>query len=248
MRDYIEELDRRLTLVARADARRGPAARFASALATTPRGWIAIAASCGAGVVAVLALNAGTAPTPSAVLPILSKPPIDVTAMLARGTRMSLIRRLALEHARAFVAASGTAYVAQTSTGLCVVIPNAPTAFPPATGAVWGCAPLADLEREGQILTLGFGPGAYEFVAMVPVGGSVDLTLNGTTTTVPINDDGIASGIVHENATVAVHVGNSTLTAPLGPNATRQPCPPTNGQSGPGPCSGTPTGATTATS
>jgi hypothetical protein len=255
MRDYIEQLDQHLTQVARAETRRGPAARFASAVATTPRCWIAIAATGGAAVIAALALSAGTTPTPAQAFPILKQHPIDVTSVLARGVRTSLMRRLALEHARAFAAASGTAYVTQTSNGLCVVVPNLVPNAPPAgqqipagaTGTVWGCASLANMEREGQILTLGPSPGAYEFVAMVPVGGSVDLTLNGTTTTVPVNDDGIASGIVHENATVSVHVGNSNLTTALGPNA-NPPLHPPLGESPTGTGAATPTGATTATS
>ena len=72
-----------------------------------------------------------------------------------------------------------------------------------------------------MIAGVGFVPGDYDFWALVPAGGSAQLTDDESTTTVPIND-GIATGVVHDSATLTVQVGGSTQTKQIGPQ-TSQP-------------------------
>ena len=54
---------------------------------------------------------------------------------------------------------------------------------------------------------------------LVPTGGTVTLTDDGTTTNVPVTALGIAGGVVHDNATVSLQVGSSVQTSQVGPSA-----------------------------
>ena len=83
-------------------------------------------------------------------------------------------------------------------------------------------------DRVGEEDRVGVEDGG-EFVVLVPAGGSVDLTTNGTTTAVPIDDGGIATGPVDQAATLTVTVGSSVTTTQLGPNVDQLPAGPPTG-------------------
>jgi hypothetical protein len=215
MRDYAEQLEQRLITAARAEARRGRTGRLWRATLTRPVPSVAVLGSMigAAATVAALLLTAAAAPSAAQAFPILAKPANDVRA----GRRV-------LRHAHEFSEASGTGYVLETHNGdtLCVdsypppgLLPQSPDAHASA------CGSTALAEQRGILESVYWDalPNQYRFVALVPVGGSVDLTIDGTTTPIPVTGDGIATGVVNQDATVALHVGETTTTEPLGPNA-----------------------------
>jgi hypothetical protein len=53
-------------------------------------------------------------------------------------------------------------------------------------------------------------------IALVPTGGTMSLTDDGATTPILTNDEGIAKGIVHDQANASVQIGNPSCghTAP----------------------------------
>jgi hypothetical protein len=113
-------------------------------------------------------------------------------------------------------------YVAQSTDGsfICVGFTNADNASERV-----GCSTTAIAEQQGIVVTFG----GEEFVALVPAGGSADLTTNGTTTAVPIDDGGIATGTVDQAATLTVTVGSSVTKTQLGPNVDQLPAGPPTG-------------------
>ena len=123
---------------------------------------------------------------------------------------------------------SGLGYVLQTyaqttdsSTTLCVGFVSPPGATPVTSARA--CALTASVEQQGLVLNWAWTPGDYNFVALVPTGGSVTLTDDGATTNVPVDANGIAAGVVHDNATVSLQIGSSVQTTQLAPNARPAP-------------------------
>jgi hypothetical protein len=66
------------------------------------------------------------------------------------------------------------------------------------------------------LTTRDWSPGDYNFVALVPTGGNLTLTDDGTTTSVPVDANGIAGGVVHDNATLSIQVGGSVQASQVG--------------------------------
>ena len=214
MRDYAEQLEQRLMLAARAEAHRGWARRLWRAALARPVAWVAVVGTTGAAaaIVAALMLTAGAVPSAAQAFPILAKPASDIRV----GLRV-------LRHAREFAEATGTGYVLETSNGdtLCVdsypppgLLPQSPNAYDTM------CVPTAYAEQHGILESVYWPalPGDYRFVALVPVGGSADLTIGGATTTIPVAADGIATGVVTQDATVSLHIAGVTHTQQLGPD------------------------------
>ena len=67
-------------------ARRRPQVRFVRTVVATPRGWVALASTAGAAVVATLVLSAGTAPSVAQAFPILTKRATDLSGTSVAGT------------------------------------------------------------------------------------------------------------------------------------------------------------------
>jgi hypothetical protein len=114
-----------------------------------------------------------------------------------------------VQYAHAFAEAYGTGYVTESSDGstLCLVSSPASTSAP----VYLACGSTANAERYGILASFPLDGGTdYQFVALVPVSGTVTLTDNGTATAVPVDSNGIAVGVLTASATVAVHVGDAT--------------------------------------
>lgn len=201
----------------------------------------------GATLVAVLLLSAGGAPTAARALPILATRATPVAAIPHRASLLALLHSADTGSGGSAVSGdtswptswgpvhqfsvAGTApfgYVVQSSDGstLCLVVVS-----PPGTTVAYAarsCATTASVEQQGLVLTTrDWSPGDYNFVAVVPTGASVTLTDDGTTTDVPLDANGIAGGVVHDNATLSVQVGSSVQTSQVGPSTQAAPTGPT---------------------
>ena len=193
----------------------------------------------GATLAAALLLSAGGAPTAAQALPILATRATPVAAIPHRTSLLALLHSADTGSGASVVSGdtswpaswgpvhqfslAGSAtfgYVVQSSDGstLCVVLVS-----PPGTTVAYAartCAPTASAEQQGLVLTTrDWSPGDYNFVALVPTGGNVTLTDDGTTTNVPVDANGIAGGVVHDNATLSIQVGSSVQTSQVGPGA-----------------------------
>jgi hypothetical protein len=195
----------------------------------------------GATLAAVLLLSAGGAPTAAQALPILATPATPVAAIPHRASLLALLHSADTGSGGSVVSGDTTwptswgpvhqfsvagtfGYAVQSSDGstLCVVLVS-----PPGTTLAYAaraCAPTASAEQQGLVLTTrDWSPGDYNFVVLVPSGGNVTLTDDGTTTSVPVDANGIAAGVVHDNATLSVQVGSSVETSQVGPDAQGAP-------------------------
>jgi hypothetical protein len=204
----------------------------------------ASAGMLGATLAAVLLLSAGGAPRPARALPILASRGTPVNAIPHRASLLALLRSADTGgsgsvtsgdtswptswgpvHQFTVPGATVFGYVVESSDAstLCVVLVS-----PPATTvahAARTCAPSASADQQGLVLTTPpWSPGDYSFVAVVPTGGNVTLSDDGTTSSVPVDASGIAGGVVHDDATLSVQVGSSIQTSQVGPGA--QPAPP----------------------
>jgi hypothetical protein len=216
-------------------------------------------------VAAVLLLSAGSAPTAAQALPILATRATPVAALADHASLLAMLRGAAAGNSASgtggsgtswptswgpvheFSVAAGPGYVIQSSDGstLCVLLLSAPDTT--VAHSARTCAATSLAQQQGVLLTTSdWTPGDYDFVALVPTGGSVTLTDDGTTTNVPVDAGGIAAGVVHDNATVLLQAGSSLQTSELGPSA--QTTPPGAGvaTTPPGPVV-VPGGSTTAT-
>ena len=201
----------------------------------------------GATLAAVLLLSAGGTPTAAQALPILATRATPVAAIHHRASLLALLHSADTSSGGSMISGdtswptswgpvhqfsvAGTTafgYVVQSSDGstLCVALMS-----PPGTTVVYAartCAPTGSAEQQGLVLTTrDWSPGDYNFVALVPTGGNATLTDDGTTTSVPVDANGIASGVVHDNATLSIQVGSSVQTSQVGPSAQTIPTGPT---------------------
>jgi hypothetical protein len=85
------------------------------------------------------------------------------------------------------------------------------------------CASTAVAERS-SLVAVG-GAGSYQtdgnvFVALIPTGATVEVTDNGTTTPVPVND-GIATGVAPPTATLTTNIAGVAQTTQLAASAER---------------------------
>jgi hypothetical protein len=168
-------------------------------------------------VAAAVLLSAGGAPSAADAFPILKTPatPLAGHPLLARLRALSAAgTSTAFQTVHAYSVPNFTGVVLQSSDGstLCML------ASPPAGSSYFVCVPTTQAEQTGLLLAWTPTVGEAGFVALVPTRGSVTLTTNGTTTAVPVDANGIASGTVGTTATVSVQVGTSTATRQLTPN------------------------------
>ena len=187
-----------------------------------------------AGVVVVL--SAGGAPSAAQALPILGTPAVHVSDRAVARELHDLAGSSGWT-VHTFVGADGGAgYVEESAdeSRTCVFYtPPQPTdpaittvpagGTPTPTGY---CAPTADLMATGATATWNWNAGDYDYYAVVPTGGSLTLTDDGTTTSIQVDSAGIASGVVHDNATITLTVGTSTQARQLGPAASPTSTPP----------------------
>ena len=201
----------------------------------------------GATLAAVLLLSAGGAPTAAQALPILATRATPVAAIHHRGSLSALLHSADTStggsavsgdtswptswgpvHQFSLAGATAFGYVVQSSDGstLCVVLVSQPGTT--VAYAARTCAPTVSAAQQGLVLsTRDWSPGDYNFVALVPTGGNVTLTDDGTTTSVPVDANGIAGGVVHDNATLSIQVASSVQTSQVGPSAQTAPSGPT---------------------
>jgi hypothetical protein len=189
-----------------------------------------------AALAATLLLSAGGAPTAAHALPILATRATPVAAVPRRASLLALLHSAdtggdtSWGPVHQFSVAGGApfGYVVQSSDGstLCLVVVS-----PPGTTVAYAartCAPTASVEQQGLTLaTRDWSPGDYNFVAVVPSGGNVTLSDDGATSNVAVDANGIAGGVVHDNATLSIQVGGSVQTTPVGPAAQAAPADPT---------------------
>jgi hypothetical protein len=160
----------------------------------------------------VLSLG-GSRTSVAQAFPILARPAPDVR-----------IGHQTLHHAHPFAESDGTGYVVESSDGstLCVDSYPPPGLLPASSTLHDTVCESATYAQEHGILESVYWPGLpgdYRYVALVPVGGSVDLTINGVASSVAVGPDGIATGVVTQDASVSLHVAEVTTTEPLGPDA-----------------------------
>jgi hypothetical protein len=220
-----DELERAMRADLLAADTPSPKRTFRRAAARHRRRFLAaLAGTTGAAtaVVTALVLTAGAAPSAAQALPILSSP----AAHIRNPTVLRALRTLdgsGTWTTHTFTGPDGgTGYVEESQDGskLCVDYtppsPSAPSSGPTQT-PTGECDGTADLALHGIIMSWNWTPGNYDFYAVVPTGGSVSLTANGTTSAVPVDANGIAVGVVHDNATVSLQIGSSNQVMQLGP-------------------------------
>lgn len=201
-------------------------------------------------VAVALLISAGGSPSPAQALPILTTRAVPLSTTADHTWLATVIGggRDGDASARAFMTANFNGYVLVNPDGsiLCVALSSS-TGGP--GGTVASCGPTSSAEQTGMLMTWSWTSDDYDFVALVPAGGSLTLTDDGTTTNVPVDSNGVASGIVHDNSSVSLEAGGATKTKQLGPDAqpTTGPITAPGVASGPTAAPG-PTAATGATS
>ena len=216
-------------------------------------------------VAVVLLLSAGSAPTAAQALPILATRATPVAALANHASLLAMLHGAAAANSASGTDSSGTSwptswgpvhefslsagrgYVVQSSDAstLCVVLLSAPDTT--VAHAARTCAATSSAQQQGVLLTTSdWTTGDYNFVALVPTGGTVTLTDDGTTTNVPVDANGMVAGVVHDNAMVSLQVGSSVQTSQVGPSAQITPAGPGVPATPPSPVVA-PGGSTTAT-
>jgi hypothetical protein len=108
---------------------------------------------------------------------------------------------------------------------LCVLAIPTPAVDAHGVTAAGACSPTTDAEHSGLTMSFAFVPGEQDCAALVPTGGSAEMTENGATTPLPLID-GVASGSVQGAATLTIQVGDSTRNYPLDSSAAAPSAPP----------------------
>ena len=186
-----------------------------------------------AAALAAVLISAGGAPSAAQAFPILRTRPTDISRSSVRralaqwlGSPGSI--QAATENAHEFPISDGRAFVIESpDSGTLCLAATATTGITAGHGWVFGCDPTAYAEQSGMILSFGFTHTDLDFIALVPTGGTVTLTDDGTTTPVTVTD-GVAAGVVHDNATVALQVDGSTQTHQLDLNSPAPTTSPTS--------------------
>jgi hypothetical protein len=160
----------------------------------------ATATLAAAGVVIVL-VSAGSTPTAAQAFPILAKK--ATPSGFGAGY--------------AFPEPYGTGYVVQDSDGstLCVVVPP-PSSAP--TSSLFACAATESLEQQGGVILFSGPTGSPNaYLALVPTGGSLTVTANGTSTAQPVVD-GLATGTISQSEALTVQVADQTTVEQVAPD------------------------------
>ncbi len=214
----------------------------------------------GAAVAAALLLSAGSAPTEAQALPILATRAtpaavahhaslVQMLQGVSSGDGASWPTSWGPVHQFAIAAINLHGWVVESTDGstLCMVLMSPPAPGQTTVSADRTCAPTYSAEQQGMLLaTSDSTAGDYTFVVLVPTGGTVTLTDDGTTTNVAVSALGIAGGVVHDNASVSLQVGGSVQTSQVGPGAQTALPGPIGATASTGPTAST--GATGATS
>jgi hypothetical protein len=184
------------------------------------------AASALVATLAAVLLSAGGAPSVAQAFPILASPTVDLSHRVA--VERSLIRRgmapsvaaASLKRAHEFTTAAGSGFTFETSNGAQIcLITYPPSGFlegqPDAHNG--GCDSTATAEQDGMITAAAWGNGSEQlqtYEALVPTGGTFEVTTDGTTAPVPVPADGIVTGVVQQGTAVSVSisVNGSTTT------------------------------------
>jgi hypothetical protein len=203
------------------------------------RSGVVLAGTAGATAAGVLVLSAGTVTPPAEAFPILRGPATDISRLVhvhaaaddAPGglagfsTPGAFIAALREAHPFAITAVAGeTGYVVESPDGstLCLTLARQVQTTTPPLGDITlglvGCSATSDAEQDGFAMTAP-SDGENVFAAIVPVGATVSLTDDGATTPISVND-GIATGVVPDTATLTIDVaGTSTSYAIPTPTA-----------------------------
>jgi hypothetical protein len=183
------------------------------------------AASAVAATLAAVLLSAGGAPSVAQAFPILASPTVDLSHRVA--VERSLIRRgmapsvaaASLKRAHEFTTAAGNGFTFETSDGAQIcLITYPPSGFLSGQPAAYngGCDAMATAEQAGMITAAAWGNGSEQlqtYEALVPTGGTFDVTTDGTTTAVPVPADGIVTGVVQQGTTVSVSISVNGSTS-----------------------------------
>jgi hypothetical protein len=183
------------------------------------------AASAVAATLAAVLLSAGGAPSVAQAFPILASPTVDLSHRVA--VERSLIRRgmapsvaaASLKRAHEFTTAAGNGFTFETSDGAQIcLITYPPSGFLSGQPAAHngGCDAMATAEQAGMITAAAWGNGSEQlqtYEALVPTGGTFDVTTDGTTTAVPVPADGIVTGVVQQGTTVSVSISVNGSTS-----------------------------------
>ncbi|MGD0981623.1 MAG: hypothetical protein ABR946_09110 [Solirubrobacteraceae bacterium] len=198
------------------------------------RGGFALAGTAGAAAVGVLVLSAGTVTPTAEAFPILRGPATDISRLIhiraaadsapgalagfsAPGSFLS-----ALQDAHAFavpnVSGLEMGYVVESPNDqtLCLTIArqlNYTGSPGTITSGTVDCDPASTAEQAGFVTSVPTGS-EDAFAAIVPAGATVSLTEDGTTTPVSV-DDGIATGVVPDTATLTIDVAGTSTSYPV---------------------------------
>lgn len=167
---------------------------------------------------AIVLLSIGGSPSAAQAFPILRTATVDihVRVVAPRGIAASAFGR-----AHAFSQPYGTGYVLETADGreICLLIPPLGSSLGGPSIPLLACLSARSLEQQGALFTIHERAGSPDaFVALVPTGGSLTVTANGTTVALP-SDDGIARGVVHRAETLSLKVGTSSTTEQVAPRS-----------------------------
>ncbi|HUY58502.1 MAG TPA: hypothetical protein VMV16_02215 [Solirubrobacteraceae bacterium] len=176
------------------------------------------AASALAATLAAALLSAGGAPSVAQAFPILASPAVDLSHRVA--VERSLIRHgmapsvaaASLKHAHEFTTAAGNGFTFEASNGAQIcLITYPPSGFfagqPDAHNG--GCDSTATAEQNGMITAAAWGNSSEQlqtYEALVPTGGTLEVTTDGTTSAVPVPADGIVTGVVQQGTAVSVSI------------------------------------------
>lgn len=197
MRDYVDDLERRLSQAAEVEQRRGLARRAGRGVsALAPRVAVTLSVSLGALLAVAVVLSVGGTTDRAVALPVLAQPATDATAVRSElaslsdaGARFEQAREIATPHGEGFV-------IPAPSRGLvCLAIPDV---VPDSYGQT--CVALREAARRGIVGTLIAPQGATTpstFVAVLPEGATATLrNADGATEDLRVDDEGVARATV----------------------------------------------------
>jgi hypothetical protein len=172
-----------------------------------------------AATLAVVLLPAGGSPSAAQAFPILRTATVDLHTRLVAPQGLFLGSALASAHA--FSEPYGTGYVVDTRDGgtICMLIPSPSSAPTGSAIPLLACASTRSLEQQGALFTIHENAGSPDaFVALVPRGGRLTVTANGTTSAVPVQN-GIATGVVRRTETLSLRVARIIATEEVAPDS-----------------------------
>jgi hypothetical protein len=167
---------------------------------------------------AIGVFSAGGSPSAAQAFPILRTATVDPhTPIVAPPGFLGSD----LRSAHAFTEPYGTGYVVETRDGatICMLIPPQSASLAGPAIPLLGCASTRSLEEQGALFTIRERAGSPDaFVALVPTGGRLTVTANGTTAAVPVHD-GIATGVVRRAETLSLRVARIVATEQVAPDS-----------------------------